>query len=386
MKNKIENFDLIFIIGYFRNALPLLSVAKYLKEYKVGMFFAPLENDSEKKIKNYQNRFKDLMLKEGVLECNLEKIHKTKILIVQQYVYNHNFLASLSKFLKYDKTIALLGYRMGFGGNDLFFEYFRIDLCAINDINLFNLFVKKRNCNKIYRKYDVVEVGLPFLKYPPFQIPKIDWIIASPTTFSFENEYELNNYLKSVISLIEQIDSDELIVYKPHNGNEIDYLEGIYGKLSKFIPIKKKIKGFIEFTIRRLPYIFAKYFCKLLSAYLQKSILERAVLLSEISDKHFLSIEAFIPNVKNGVIGGNSNTIWGTRFYKKKYLNCSQNKTNNKDITFKKADKTINLNLSYFGVPYCENNINFNKVKNKISNVDEIKLNLVDLVKKQLEN
>ena len=40
MKNKIENFDLIFIIGYFRNALPLLSVAKYLKEYKVGMFFA----------------------------------------------------------------------------------------------------------------------------------------------------------------------------------------------------------------------------------------------------------------------------------------------------------------------------------------------------------
>ena len=112
---------------------------------------------------------------------------------------------------------------------------------------------------------------------------------------------------------------------------------------------------------------------------MNKIILKRAISLSELSDKHYLPIEAFIPNLSEGIIGGNSNTIWATRFYKKKYLNCIEpKKFEIKDI-YKQKNITLLTNLSYFGVPFCENDINY-KIDKNFKDFSKINFNIVDLI------
>jgi hypothetical protein len=174
-----------------------------------------------------------------------------------------------------------------------------------------------------------------------------------------------------------QINKNQLIAYKSHNGNEMDYLNK-FPLIINLIPANKKIYEFFENISRFIPLKFKKYYSLFLSSLLQKIILSKTTQLSELSDFHFLSVEAFIPNIKYGVIGGNSNTIWGTRFFKKKYLNCidSQDKTLRRNS---KADKLLGLNLSYFGIPFCENDINYD-FKNKIRDREVIKSNIVDFL------
>ncbi len=376
-------FDLIFIIGYFRTALPIISVIKHIKDKKIGFIYAENDKLINLKVKNYTDKFKDLLIEEKAILCDEDQKYKTKILIIQENIYTDIFLKKISKNLNYKYAIGLLGFRLGFKGNSDFLNYFNIDVCTINDIELFNLLVKSRNCIDTFKRYKILEIGLPYLEYPPFQTPKIDWLIASPTTFCFLDIKDLNAYLNNVLILMNQINKNELIVYKPHNGNEKDYLNR-FSFLTLFIPPNIKIYRLLNLFNQFLPKKFQKFIFILSTALLQKIILKRTKPLSELSDKYYLSVEAFIPNVTKGVIGGNSNTIWGTRFYKKKYLNCINNK--NKSLYFsKRADKTLYLNLSYFGVPFCENDINF-VIENEIRNKDLIRLNIVDLIKEKLRD
>ena len=377
------NFDLIFVIGYFRSALPILSVVKHIKNRKIGFIYAKNCAKTDYKVKNYTEKFRNLLKKEGTIVCNENCNYKTKILVIQEHVFDEEFLNLATNNIEYKYCIGLLGYRLGFKGNSNFLNYFKIDLCTINDINLFNLLVKSRKCENIFSKYKVIEIGLPFLKYPPFQTPKVDWLIASPTTFSFNDHNDLNRYLKNVLNLVNQINKKDLIAYKSHNGNEKDYLKK-FSLIIKYIPSNKKIYNFLENISKIIPLKFKKYYSLFLSALLQKLILSRAIPLSKLSDFHFLAVEAFIPNIKYGIIGGNSNTIWGTRFFKKKYLNCidSKNKSLSSNL---RADKLLNLNLSYFGIPYCKNDINYN-FKNKIRDQEVIKLNIVDLLINKLND
>tara|TARA_B100000212_G_C27339975_1_gene518733 strand:+ start:153 stop:1307 length:1155 start_codon:yes stop_codon:yes gene_type:complete len=376
MMNDIE-FDLIFIIGYFRSALPLLSVARHIKDKRIGVIYAQNDELTNYKVKKYTDKFKDLLIKEDIFTCNEDYRYKTKILIIQEHIYCDLFLKKTSQNITYKYAIGLLGYRLGFDANSKFLQNFKIDICTINDKNLFKLLVEKRNCANIFKKYTILEIGLPYLDYPPFETPKIDWLIASPTTFCFLDYKDLNRYLQNILKIINQVNKNELIAYKSHNGNQKDYLEK-FSFLTRCMPKNIILYWFLQYLSEILPLKFGKYFAILSASLIHRIILKRVTPLSDLSENYYLSAEAFIPNVRFGVIGGNSNTIWGTLFYKKKYLNCIDNR--NKSLyNSKKADMALNLNLSYFGVPFCENDIKF-KMNTKIRDKDLIKLNIVDLL------
>jgi hypothetical protein len=74
-------------------------------------------------------------------------------------------------------------------------------------------------------------------------------------------------------------------------------------------------------------------------------------------------MEAFLPGVRKGVIGGLSNTIWGALFFSLPFYNCvdiedqdrhTKNKLYNKD-----PSHLLDLNLRFFNVPYCKAKLKF---------------------------
>ena len=120
------NFDLIFVIGYFRSALPILSVVKHIKNRKIGFIYAKNCAKTDYKVKNYTEKFRNLLKKEGTIVCNENCNYKTKILVIQENVFDEEFLNLATNNIEYKYCIGLLGYRLGFKGNSNFLNYFDI--------------------------------------------------------------------------------------------------------------------------------------------------------------------------------------------------------------------------------------------------------------------
>lgn len=74
-----------------------------------------------------------------------------------------------------------------------------------------------------------------------------------------------------------------------------------------------------------------------------------------------ISLEAFLPGVQKGVIGGLSNTIWSTLYFGVPFYNCADPSTvdhaESELLANKSSETLLKLNLEYFGVPYCAGDI-----------------------------
>ena len=73
-----------------------------------------------------------------------------------------------------------------------------------------------------------------------------------------------------------------------------------------------------------------------------------------------MSLEAFLPGVRKGIIGGLSNTIWGTLYFGLPFFNCvnrppGQSRTS--ELLNKSSETLLDLNLEFFGVPFCAGDI-----------------------------
>ena len=134
-----EKYDLILIMGYFRSALSYLSIVKHLKSKRIGIITYSSVEVKSKKVDNYTEKFIKLLKDNGAEICNKHHKYNTDLILIQQHLYEHDFVKKISNNISYRKAIALIGYRLGYGGNDTFLNYFDISICAINDINLFGI-------------------------------------------------------------------------------------------------------------------------------------------------------------------------------------------------------------------------------------------------------
>ena len=77
-----------------------------------------------------------------------------------------------------------------------------------------------------FAKSKIVEVGIPYKKYPFFQNKfDIDYIIATPTPFSFQSLKDRVEYLENLFCILSKINDKSKIYYKPHNADErVDYI------------------------------------------------------------------------------------------------------------------------------------------------------------------
>jgi hypothetical protein len=209
-----------------------------------------------------------------------------------------------------------------------------------------------------YRDVEVVQVGLPFRQYPLFEDFEADYIIAAPTVFSFHSEREKHDFLRTVVDLVDQIPRTARIAYKTHNGNAKDYfaprLQYAIGRALNPLP---GTRALLEALAGSAPKGLKRGAESTLTGMLHMKATARAVSMPHLTPYADMSLEAFLPRVRGGVIGGLSNVIWGTLYSGLTYYNCIRpdaRSGKSELLPNRSSDILLDTNLKFFGVPWCE--------------------------------
>ena len=112
--------------------------------------------------------------------------------------------------------------------------------------------------------------------------------------------------------------------------------------------------------------------------------------LSNITKYSLFAVEAFLPNVKKGVIGGLSNTIWGSLYHQIPFYNAVDMNRQDRfgsDRLYGTKDTTnhIDLNLKYFYIPFCEKRLEFDSNHFSIVHDSTRQADLLHEIKNEME-
>jgi hypothetical protein len=357
-----NNYDLILVIGYFRSALPLLSVVRHLSsQLSIGLCFQTLNKNMDVKTGNAQKKFEQLCIEAGGILCLESDEASCKVMFVQQYEYIDKFAYSIRKRIRAKKIWGMLTLAsVGIDSHDKFLQQFDISRLTVLDMGLTNFLLNERNAKLKYKNFIMIEVGLPFKKYPIFPDFNADWIIAAPTLFSFHSEAEKLRFLQDVLKFIETIPKSDVILYKPHNGHLKDYFNlKSYIIFTYFISWVPNIEMLLNYLKIKLSARYKIYILRILTAFSFIKIMKRAIPMNEYTQYAEMPIEGFLPHLRKGIIGGESNTVWGTLFFGLTYINCVNSNKRIRGVSElinKNGDPLLGLNLKYFGVPYYFDN------------------------------
>lgn len=242
---------------------------------------------------------------------------------------------------------------------DYFINQFNISELTVPDLSLHKHLLFERNKISTYKHKTLVEVGLPFKDYPIFENLEIPWIVATPTLFSFTSEFEKNIFLQDILNFINQNIKNETIYYKPHNATENDYFKT--KKFTHLIILFVKIPFVLKF-FKILSKLFSykhNIFYKIYNLVLHNQLILKTKPFDIFHECSFLALESYMNCIKYGIIGGDSNLIWGARYFNIPYINCVNSKRRLcKSLLLKKTgNKYLELNLKYFGIPYFKDNV-----------------------------
>lgn len=354
----MREYDLIFVIGYFRSATAFLSIIKALgSQLRIAVLFVDADPTMQRKTGDAHNVFAELCQQFGAELVSLGVPIRAELLVVQQFPYNDELAQAIQLNIRVARRAGLMSLAMaGLEKHDIYLTQFGIRKVYVPSLRFMDFLLDERKGHKRYQDVAVEQVGLPFARYPPFPEFAVDWIIAAPTLFSFHSEKGKQQYLQSVNQLLGQIPPDDVVVYKSHNGNCRDY----------FAPrVHYWLAGLLESipAARLLPRLARSLQWSWLhiqgervrSCILHRAILKRAIPMDRLTSYAGISIEAFLPGVRKGVIGGLSNTIWGSLYFNLPYYNCVDDafRLEKSELLDKRSDALLDLNLRYFGVPYC---------------------------------
>jgi hypothetical protein len=373
----MKTCDIVLVFPNFRRNAAYLSIIKYLSgDFDIGIIKVPI--DSPGKTINVDKLFLEMCQELGAEIIHPGEKVSTNVLIVPQWQYSQEAVTvirnTVSESQKNICTCALTWAGM----NNELFEKFDIHKIYVTDKNLFSFLLERKN---LPAKFDqeIVEVGLPFEKYPIFDKPlDIDYIIAMPTPFSFPQEKNKIVFLENVSRVINEIlktDPDYVVAMKRHNATKSEHflnrkfiiLTSFLNKLG-FNFLKKSLRQRSSFS---LPATIDS---------LYHDILHKVTPLDRYTPNSEFPLEIFLPFVRKGVIGGLSNTMWGALFFKKPYFNCIPD-----SVRQRLGDNlTLKISLDYFGIPFYDGRLtfdpaNFEKISDSTRNAD-----LIEILKREL--
>jgi hypothetical protein len=355
----VVTVDLLLVLGYFRSATPFLSVIRHLApHFKIAV----LHTDASASLRNKTGEAEALFLRlcrefgAQVLGDN-ERV-EAKLAVIQQFAYDPALATRLDERIVATRRVGLAGLTFaGLEKHDAFIAQFGLRKAYVPSLRLMTFLLGRRNATQRYAGVELEEVGLPFATYPVFPDFSVDWLIAAPTIFSFSDERDKQAFLRSVLRLLAQIDEADVVAYKPHNGNVLDYFVPRFhyamASVAERIPGGNRLlSGLAE----NAPAWLRRHVSRTFTSALHCRVLRRAVPMSTLTPYADISIEAFLPGVRKGVIGGLSNTIWGTLYLERPYFNCVNRPSGparHSELVNKSSETLLDLNLEYFGVPFC---------------------------------
>ena len=355
----MKSFDVVLILGYFRSATAFLSIVRHLAPtLRIGILPAQVEA-AHLKTPRAQQLFLELCSRFGAEIVEQGTPIEAQLLIVQQFPYPEDTVATIRASVAARRVVALMGLTVaGLAQYDAFLAAFDIKRGLVPNRRLFRFLMERRNAEDVYRHIELEQVGLPFRRYPVFPEFEADYLIAAPTVFSFRRESDKHTFLANVLRLLEQIPPDATVVYKSHNGAAQDYFAPpFYIALAAILERIPFIRAAAPRAATWMPKSLRTHVDKLYTALLHTRVLRRVVPMSAATPYAEISLEAFLPHVRHGVIGGLSNTIWGTLYFGLPYFNCVDAEQRllvaAELMPHRDASKLLDLNLAFFGVPYC---------------------------------
>ena len=306
-----------------------MSIVKELSsQYRIAICPQCVDEKTHVRTKKTIDEFLALCESFGADIIYDEKI-TANIEILPQTNYAKETIDNINNNIVSKKTFWLSGLAMG----NAQYEYLhgkKIDKILVFDRNFYNYRVNEYEGADGYkfREEDIVEIGVPYKKYPIFPDYGIDYLWANPTPFSFCCAKDRLEYLENVFSLIKLTDKKDVIALKPHNADErVDYIvnERIYSVLKTrvFAPFYSFIDGISRKIAARVKSVkVADFFVNISIAIMYVKLMRRVVRFRDITEFHNLNLELFLPNVRKGLITGRSNSIWHGLFVKIPVYNC----------------------------------------------------------------
>lgn len=361
----MNRYDIVLVFTFFRRLGSYLSIVKFLsRRYRVGIYCAPIEPGLLKKNAAAQELFLNCCKTFGASIVTTAPV-KTKVALYPQDDYPDSSREAITSEVHCQKALGLLTLSWP-GLHDDFLECFNIAKAYVVDRHFLEFLLQHRGDKTRYNRLELIEVGLPFGKYPVVDEFHADYMLAMPTPFSFAHDTDKIHFLEAISQLLDRLDPQDVVVHKPHNALDFDHFSGKkYRQLARLLSTlprrivtanlhRKCANGFNSSH---------RHWQRLYIAYLYEGVLQRVKLLTDLTPYYNFPIEMFLPKVMKGVIGGLSNTIWGALYFKKPYYNCIDLSRQNRDAadTLYKKNPTqlLDLNLQYFGVPYCKGELDF---------------------------
>ncbi len=387
-----SSFDIVLVLDYFRSAGPYLSIIKYLgKEFSVGVYQTAVDNNLIKKTGEAQ----DLFLKEcerlGAVLIDGEPV-SADVMVVQQRPYPEEAVARVLDHIRARRRVALMTLAMsGIDIHDYFLIQFDIHRVYVPSRRFFDFLLEKRDAKSVYSKVEVKQVGLPYARYPLVSGFQADYLVAAPTQFSFPDEPSKQRFLETVLKLFDQISADAMVVYKPHNGMRRDSLapHGYtqVGALLSLLPFGDTILRMIK---SHAPDFFLPHIERIKTGLLYSRLIRRVKLLTDLTPYSSFQLEIFMPMVRKGVIGGLSNTIWSTLYFSLPFYNCADRDWRQKYRGFgrmsgKNSDNLLDLNLQFFGVPFCGGELGLGVVGESIVNEIDRQGDLLEMLRLDID-
>ncbi len=370
-KNTMKKYDIVLIVEFFRTLTYYLGIIKYLsKEYRIGLFQVDIGYNQIEKNRRAQEIFVQTCVEFGGEPIDENSFVQAKVLLIPQRPYLKSALNDIRKNIHATRTVGVLAFAWaGIPVHDAFIAEFDIPKVFVIDKSFIEFLLGNRVDNlgakSTYEGCELVEVGLPYEKYPIFPKVETDYMLAMPTAFSFAHEKDKWHFLETVLTVFNNMDNGNRVIHKPHNAMERDqFSSSKYRGLSKVLSCIPGMPFLIRWCASVSPKMLKTHLERLYTAYLYENVLERTISLEKLTPFHSFAMEAFLPYVKKGVIGGLSNTIWGTLFSKIPYYNCVDiNRQNRRaeDRLYgrKKVEGALELNLNFFFVPYCNGQLKF---------------------------
>jgi hypothetical protein len=379
------NFALIFV-GFQRCCLYLTIIKEFSKSYNVAILPQEIDKKTSSRINNTNNSFLELCKDLGADIIYDQKI-TADIEILPQTHYSQMAINKINDNIASQKTFWLSGVAMGNAQYEYLFGK-KIDKILVIDRQFYEFRVTKFENEKKpkFKNNEILEIGIPYKNNPIFPTPEIDYLIANPTPFSFCNFRDRLVYLENVLSILEKIDENDLVVIKPHNADErADYIVNnkiyIFLALNFIIPFHLIIDRFCRIFIS-ISYLgrISDIFIQISIAIKYYQVMKRAKNLKELTKWHNLNLELFLPNVKKGLITGRSNSIWHGLFLKKPTYNCiDANKPYYSD------SKMHKYSMKYFNVHGNYNNLHFDEGLFKRIKEQTRSIDAVGVLKEELE-
>lgn len=386
----MKEYDLILVVGYFRTAASFLSVARALgRSLRLAVVPADADPAMKSKTGEAHETFIDLCRGWGADILAPGEPARCALMVVQQFPYGNELAATLRRSIDARRQVALMTLAMaGLDKHDAFLAQFDIRKAYVPSRRFMQFLLERRGAQARWRGVEVEEVGLPFARHRVFPDFGADWLIAAPTLFSFHSEAGKQQFLQTVLQLLEQLPPQDVVVYKSHNGNSLDYfaprvhhrLAGLVGRIPG--------GGHLLQGLRRLPSAWLRRQAdRVRTCLLHRAVLRRAVPMADLTPHAGMSLEAFLPGVRKGVIGGLSNTIWGAAYFDLPYYNCVDPSLRQgaSELLNKRSDALLDLNLQYFGVPFCDGDLRMDTRQLQIVRPDERRGDLVAALLGDLE-